>query len=138
MILWGPILEKNEPEELFTEYNENNKWTLACGHLIDLRHLRHPSGALVFDLNGVWLGLNYNVDERQYNFMEEFKSCRKPALIILSSSDKAINNSVLQIVLKYEEKQVYEIPGIHGFEPELVEQVINYSADWLESFVPLS
>ncbi|MDQ1353408.1 MAG: hypothetical protein QG657_3714 [Acidobacteriota bacterium] len=138
MILWGPIIEEYDPEELFPEYNEKNKWIMACGHAIKSGFVRHPSGTLVFESSGLWLGVNYHIDEHKYKFFEEFESCRKPGLIVLPSSDKAVVNSVLQIILKHDEKHLHEIPGIHGFEPEVVEDVVNYSAEWLEKFIASS
>lgn len=116
-VFWGPILV--EPDERVGE------------RVIK----RHSSGALVTEYCGLWLGIKYNLDERRYNFVEEFEDCRKPSLILFANDEENVVNkeTVLEIAGKHPEHCVREIPGTHGFSPETIGDAIDASVSWLEA-----
>lgn len=114
-VLWGPILVE-EPDALDVGVVR-----------------RHSSGSLVTDFCCLWLGVKYNVDERRYDFLGEFETCRKPCLIMFASDEPHVTNreTILPIASEHPEKSVREISGKHGFEPETIMDAINSSVDWL-------
>lgn len=114
-VFWGPILI--EPAERVGERVVK----------------RHSSGTLVTEYCGLWLGIKYNLDERRYNFAQEFEVCRKPSLILFASNEENLANkeTVLEIASKRPEYCVREIEGTHGFSPEAIGDAIDASVSWL-------
>ncbi|HEX2095584.1 MAG TPA: alpha/beta hydrolase [Longimicrobiaceae bacterium] len=114
-VSWGPILV--EPEERVGE-----------GVL-----RRHPSGRLVTEYCGLWLGVAYNLDERRYDFLDEFRRCRKPGLVLFAREEENRVNKerMREIAREMPGTVVREVPGTHGFAPEAVPEVIGATTEWL-------
>lgn len=121
-VLWGPIIV--EPE------------VRVGGGSIK----RHSSGRLVTEYCGLWLGVNYNIDERKYDFLKELETYRKPSLIIFAEKEENTRNKLMiqSLVSRQPEKDIREMPGTHGFSSECIADVIDMTAKWLSDLVLLT
>jgi alpha-beta hydrolase superfamily lysophospholipase len=116
VILWGPILV--EPGKR------------AGGG----RPRRSASGALVTEYCGLWLNLQYNIDERRYDFRNELRCCAKPLLIIFAENEQNEENraDVSGIAQQLANASLQTADGVHGFSPAAMDSVIRSSVAWVE------
>jgi len=119
-ITWGPVMI--EPSERIGEHQIR----------------RHPSGSLVTEYCGLWMGINYNLDERRYDFLKEFRCCRKPGLVAFADGDREHNPEneklLTAIVAEQPEKELIRFAGPHGFSPEAFTVLLTQTTEWLVRF----
>lgn len=114
-VFWGPVL--TEPEN-------------RVGEGVIKRHL---DGSFITEYCGLCLGINYNLDERKYDFVEEFLNMSQPALLVLSDEDKdGITYKKIQPINgKSSKVKMISKPGQHGFDPKDVDGVIADTIKWI-------
>lgn len=116
VVLWGPI---------FIEPSQRT----GRGRVV-----RHGSGLLVTEYCGLWLGIEYNLDERRHDFLGAFQRLTKPGLIIFGDAEQNQENerTVRRACDAMTGMKVETASGDHGFSPVAVERVLDRTVDWIQ------
>lgn len=119
-VLWGPILLDSN---------------LSGGNSKIKRHKQ--TGQLITEYCGLNLGIKYNIDEKNYDFLTTLKNCNKPFLVLFAHNESNVLNrkEIENIIGKQPEKEIVVFPGSHGFASESIDNVITKTHVWIKNLI---
>ena len=114
LVLWGPILKEPQSEAA------------------PARVTRAPSGRLATEYCGLWLGLGYNIDERDHDYLDWLVRCDHRVRIVFAEDEQNAENhdAVCAIARRKPDISLLHLPGQHGFHPGAVRRAIDDAITW--------
>lgn len=118
LVLWGPILRESADES-------------------DEPNLIRVPGGLATEWCGLPLGLCYQRDMREYDYVAAFASNASPACVVFADDEPDQDNlrTVLGAVAVRTGVSVHTAPGQHGFTWSGLHEAIGHSVRWIQATV---